>query len=46
MGWPFEHRQQSLSMTLSLSGCDSELVLYCFAQAKAVWHELKRQLPG
>ena len=27
VGWPLEYQQQSLSMTLSLSGCDSELAV-------------------
>ena len=46
MGWPFEYWQQSLSMTLSLSGCDSELVVGSFALVKAARHQLIRQLPG
>ena len=41
VGRPFEHWQQSLSMTLSLSGCDSELVTGSFVSAEASVASLK-----
>lgn len=46
VGRPLEHRQQSLSMTLSLLGCDSELVVGSFASVKVAHQQLIRQLPG
>ena len=36
----------SLLGQLRYAACNSELVLDSFALAKAVWHELRRQLPG